>query len=111
MTSPTISDPAYPPRVTPDAEHYVSHTTLRGSVITITGLTEKQAADATSALTSDRPVARPEAGTETQTCSRCQGAGGWMETVVVKTSSGGTVTTQKWVNCRPCGGTGQVPKK
>ncbi|MFF0864137.1 hypothetical protein ACFYUV_20430 [Nonomuraea sp. NPDC003560] len=56
------------------------------------------------------PIPRPVESADTKDCGRCGGQGYWYETVEVTTPSGGTVTTQKRVNCRPCGGTGQVPK-
>jgi hypothetical protein len=94
-----------------DADHFVTYTTPRGSTVTLPNLTETQR-DAAVAALDPGPVLTEAAGkpAEKQTCGRCGGAGGWHETVTTKTGSGGTVTTQKWVNCRPCGGSGQVPK-
>jgi len=97
--------------MTPDApDHFVSYETSRGSTVVLTGLTEAQRDEAAAALTPDPPAVRPVTAAGTKACGQCSGAGGWYESVTVKTGSGGTVTTQKWVNCRPCGGSGQVSK-
>lgn len=93
----------------PTGDHFVSYTTPRGSVVVLPFLTEAQR-DAAAAAFRTEPVQPQQADGERTTCSRCNGAGGWNETVRVKTPSGGEVVTQKWVNCRQCGGTGQVPK-
>lgn len=90
-----------------DRDHYARITTLRGSVVTIPNLTEQQA----QAIADQHgPAERPAltADKKKTTCSRCQGAGGWEEEVRTKSSGGSEVVTKKWVNCRPCGGTGQV---
>lgn len=93
----------------PDADYHVTYTTPRGSTVVLPFLTKEQRDAAVESL-SGGDVTPPEFAGETKTCGQCSGAGGWYETVTVKTPSGGTITTQKWVNCRPCGGTGQVPK-
>lgn len=72
-----------------------------------TGTAEQMDAIAQQYGPSSAPVPRPDTAAG-RTCSKCRGAGGWYETVRVKTPSGGEVVTQKWVNCRPCGGTGKV---
>ncbi len=95
-----------------DEDHFAAYTTPLGSTVTLPFLTEQQAAEIAEQMAPSVPPARPDAAAgETTTCGQCQGAGGWHEKVEVKTPSGGTVITQKWVNCRPCGGTGQLPKK
>jgi DnaJ-class molecular chaperone len=94
--------------MSPQPEHYAHITTPRGSVVSFTGTAEQMAA-VTDAY--GPPAEAPDrAGGDDQKrpCSRCNGAGGWYETVKVPTPSGGEVVTQKWVNCRPCGGTGKV---
>lgn len=95
-----------------DADHFVTYTTPRGSSVTLPNLTAEQRDAALAALDPGPALAETAAKepAQTQTCGQCQGAGGWHETVTTKTASGGTVTTQKWVNCRKCGGSGQVPK-
>lgn len=93
-----------------ERDHFATITTPRGSVVHFPFLTEEQAQDIADQY---GPTAEPAPQVvvgEKRTCSRCHGAGGWNENVTVKTPSGGEVVTQKWVNCRPCGGTGQVPK-
>jgi hypothetical protein len=93
-------------------DHFAQITTPYGSVVTLTGLTKKEAAEVARDATSDRPVPRsdrPARGdAETRQCTNCQGRGGWMEKVETTTPSGSTVVTQKWVNCRPCKGMGTV---
>lgn len=92
-------------------DHFAELTTPRGSKVVLQGLTEAHAAAVAAQFA--EPDANRDAATEwagkTKTCGRCQGAGGWHENVETKTAGGGTVVTKKWVNCRPCGGTGQVP--
>lgn len=92
-------------------DHFAEIITPRGSRVFLQNLTEGHAA-AIAAQFAEPEVSRSESVTEwaeeTKTCERCQGAGGWHENVETKTSGGGTVVTKKWVNCRPCGGTGQV---
>jgi hypothetical protein len=94
-----------------DRDHFAILTTLRGSVVSLPNLTEDQA-DAVAAQYGPPAERVPpaEASESTKQCGRCSGAGGWNEPVEVETGSGGKVVTQKWVNCRPCGGTGRVPK-
>jgi hypothetical protein len=95
----------------PSHDHYASITTLRGSVVTIPNLTEEQAAGVAARYGPPAERVPPaEASESTKQCGRCSGAGGWNEPVEVETGSGGKVVTQKWVNCRSCGGTGRVPK-
>lgn len=93
-------------------DHFAEITTPRGSHVFLQGLTEAEAS-AVAAQFAEPEVSKEESVTEwagsTKTCERCQGAGGWNEKVETKTPGGGTVVTQKWVNCRPCRGTGQVP--
>lgn len=93
-------------------DHFAEITTPRGSKVVLQGLTEAHAATI-AAQFAEPNVGHDEGMTEwagnTKTCERCQGAGGWNERVETKTAGGGTVVTQRWVNCRPCGGTGQVP--
>jgi hypothetical protein len=92
-------------------DHFASITTLRGSVVTIPNLTEEQAAEVAARYGPPVEYTPPaEASDDTQQCDRCDGAGGWNEPVEVETGSGGKVVTQKWVNCRPCGSSGRVPK-
>lgn len=93
----------------PQPEHFAQITTPRGSIVHFTGTAQQM-----NAIREQYgPVAEPPAapadaasGNQKQ-CGQCQGKGGWYETVKVKTPSGGEVVTQKWVNCRPCGGTGK----
>lgn len=106
------------------ADNFVSYTTPRrttptgavvgGSTVVLPNLTAEQQAAAVHALERDgqTEAATPQeaAKGETTSCGKCGGAGGWNEPVETKTGGGGTVVTQKWVNCRPCGGSGQVPK-
>lgn len=96
-----------------ERDHFATITTPSGSVVSMPFLTEQQAADIADQY--GPPVQplppRTEAANDTQPCRRCDGNGYWYETVEVETPSGGKVTTQKRVNCRPCGGTGQVPKR
>lgn len=96
-----------------ERDHFASITTPGGSVVTVSFLTEQQAAGIADQY---GPPAEPlpprtETAGDTQDCTQCGGQGYWYETVEVETPSGGKVTTQKRVNCRPCRGTGQVPKK
>ena len=96
-----------------DRDHFARIVTPHGSVVEIRNLTEGQAAHIEGQFAGevDTPLpVSPDELAETATCGRCQGAGGWNEPVEVTTPSGGKVVTQKWVNCRPCGGTGRVPK-
>jgi hypothetical protein len=91
-------------------DHFASITTLRGSVVTVPFLTEEQASGVAAQY--GPPAERvplAEASDATRQCGRCSGAGGWAENVEVDTPSGGKIATQRWVNCRPCGGTGRVP--
>ncbi len=90
-------------------DYFVTYTTPRGSVITLPFLSEQQKNAVVAAL--HPGPARELTTRDNETCNQCQGAGGWHEVVEFKTSSGATVTTRKWVNCRRCGGTGQTPKK
>jgi DnaJ-class molecular chaperone len=95
-----------------ERDHFATISTPRGSVVNFPFLTAEQAQDVADQYgPTAQPAPRPEAAKgESQTCGRCQGAGGWYENVTVKTPSGGEVVTQKWVNCRPCRGTGQIAK-
>lgn len=89
-------------------DHFASITTPKGSVVTIPGLTEEQADDIAAQYGPiAEPVAPVESSGDEERCGRCSGAGGWFEEVKVTTPSGGEVVTRKWVNCRPCGGTGK----
>lgn len=110
MWESSIYLPAYPRHMTPDADHFVSYTTPRGSVVTLPGLTEEQRDAAVATLTTE-PVEAPQTAAETTQCGKCGGQGYWMERRETKTATGGTVVTYVRVNCRPCGGSGQVPKK
>jgi hypothetical protein len=95
----------------PNRDHFAAITTPRGSVVSLPFLTQEEAAEVADQFEPPaEPVTPIEAGKETQQCSRCNGAGGWNEEVRTKTGKGGEVVTQKWVNCRPCGGTGRVSK-
>jgi hypothetical protein len=79
-------------------------------VVSLLGLTQEEAEAVANQFEPPAEPATPiEAGKETQQCGRCSGAGGWNEEVRIKTGKGGEVVTQRWVNCRPCGGTGRVP--
>lgn len=69
-------------------------TTPRGSKVSLPGLSPAQADAVEAALRSDTPAVVEAA------------KGGWTEKVETKTKGGGTVVTDKWVNCRPCNGTG-----
>ncbi|MEU8152004.1 hypothetical protein [Nonomuraea sp. NPDC048901] len=94
-------------------DHFADITTPRGSHVFLQGLTEAQAAAVTAQFA--QPDA-PEDATvnewaDKKQCDRCQGAGGWHETVETPTAGGGTVVTKKWVNCRPCKGSGEVEDK
>lgn len=111
VTGPT--SPAYREPMDPtERDHSATITTPGGSVVHLPFLTEQQAADVAQQYgppTEPLP-ARVEAAGDKQDCGRCDGNGHWYETVEVTTPSGGTVTTQKRVNCRQCGGTGKLPK-
>ncbi|MFF0867611.1 hypothetical protein ACFYUV_38020 [Nonomuraea sp. NPDC003560] len=96
----------------PERDRFASIITPAGSVVTLPFLTEQQAQGVAAQY---GPLAESlprhvQGAAEEKDCSRCQGQGSWEETVEVKTPSGGTVTTRRRVNCRPCGGTGKVPK-
>lgn len=96
-----------------ERDRFAAITTPAGSVVYFPFLTEQQADDIAAQY---GPPAEPipprtEAAGDTQDCSNCDGQGYWYETVEVDTPSGGKVTTQKRVNCRPCRGSGKVPKR
>ncbi|MFI6318480.1 hypothetical protein ACIBG8_13220 [Nonomuraea sp. NPDC050556] len=94
-----------------EADHFVQYTTPRGSVVVMPNLTAAQRDEIAATFSpGDTPTpASLEGKGESQSCGQCGGAGYWMETVTTVTPSGSEVTTQKRVNCRQCGGTGQVP--
>lgn len=93
------------------ADHYAQITTPRGSTVVFPDLTTQQATDIAEQYGSPSEFPKPlTASSEKTTCERCDGAGGWEETVETKSKHGSTVITMKWVNCRPCGGTGRLPK-
>jgi hypothetical protein len=94
-------------------DHFAAFTTPSGSAVVVPFLTESQAADVAAQY---GPPAEPiplqgAAAEEDQDCQRCDGNGYWYEPVEVTTPNGSTITTQKRVNCRLCGGTGRVSKK
>lgn len=91
-------------------DHFAAITTPRGSVVTLTGLTQDEAATIARNAASDRPAERAEGEGATQ-CGNCQGKGGWTEKVETTTPSGTTVVTEKWVSCRPCKGMGTIPAR
>jgi len=95
-----------------ERDHFATITTPAGSVVHLPFLTgqEAQAVADQYGPPADPLPTREEAGADKQPCKRCDGNGYWYETVEVDTPSGGKVTTQKRVNCRACGGTGQIPK-
>lgn len=96
-----------------DAMHTVTVTTPRGSAVVLPFLTAEQRDAAVANLSPGLPPEPVEelAAGETQTCGRCQGAGGWNEQKEQSTAGGGKVVVAVWVNCRPCGGTGRTPKR
>jgi hypothetical protein len=95
--------------MSPQPDHYAEITTPRGSVVSFTGTADEMNAVADQyGAPSEFPRAGSGGEDQKKPCGKCNGAGGWNETVKVKTPSGGEVVTQKWVNCRPCGGTGKV---
>ncbi|MER7063910.1 hypothetical protein [Streptomyces albidoflavus] len=96
----------------PERDYHATITTPRGSVVVMPFLTEQEADDVARQYgpTSEPPAVQEAAKGEKQSCSRCGGSGGWNEEVRTTTPSGSVVVTKKWVNCRQCGGTGQVPK-
>lgn len=79
-------------------------TTPRGSKVSLPGLSPAQADAVEAALRSDTSAVVEAA--KGDPCDSCGGKGGWTEKVETKTKGGGTVVTDKWVNCRPCNGTG-----
>jgi hypothetical protein len=96
-----------------DNDHFAQIVSPRGSVVSMPFLTAAEAEGIAEQYGPPaEPLPRPEqaASKDQQDCGRCGGQGYWYETVEVETKSGGKVTTQKRVNCRPCGGTGRVPK-
>lgn len=97
--------------MTPDPLETVSYTTLRGSVVTLPFLTVEQRDAAVENLSAPpvEPLTLPEAA-ETKACGQCQGNGGWTEQQEQTSANGSVVIVPVWVNCRPCGGTGKVPK-
>ncbi|MET8985782.1 hypothetical protein ABZW49_10075 [Nonomuraea wenchangensis] len=95
-----------------DRDHFATLTTPSGSVVHFPNLTGPQAdgiAEQYGPPAEPLPL-RTESAGDVQQCKRCQGQGYWYETVEVTSPEGSKVTTQKRVNCRPCGGTGQIPK-
>lgn len=94
------------------ADHYAQIVTPRGSTVVFPNLDEQDAERIAAEYgpPSEFPVAHPVEAAEKRPCGRCGGAGGWEETVETTSKSGSKVVTKKWVNCRPCGGTGSVPK-
>lgn len=51
-------------------------------------------------------VERPPLTVEGQTCTRCNGAGGWNNKTL---NRGGDVISEEWVKCSVCSGTGSIP--
>ncbi|MGP3917710.1 hypothetical protein [Nonomuraea sp. 10N515B] len=97
-----------------ERDHFATITTPRGSTVHFPFLTQDEARDIAEQYgpTAD-PAPKIDAAKEEtpkQLCGQCRGAGGWYEDVKVKTPSGGEVVTRKWVGCRPCGGSGRLPK-
>lgn len=95
-----------------ERDHFATITTPAGSVVNFPFLTAQEAdgiAQQYGPPTGPLPP-RVEAAKDQQSCGRCDGNGYWYEDVEVETPSGGKVTTQKRVNCRTCGGTGELPK-
>lgn len=92
-------------------DHFAAITTPHGSVVTLHGLTDQEAAAVAREAASDRPVLERAEGEGTTQCGNCQGKGGWTEKVETKTPSGTTVVTEKWVKCRPCKGMGTIPAR
>lgn len=95
-----------------ERDHFATITTPAGSVVHIPNLTETEAdAIARQIGPPPRPLPRPDASaTDQKDCGKCGGDGYWYEEVETETPSGSKVTTKKRVNCRPCGGTGKLPK-
>jgi hypothetical protein len=95
-----------------ERDHFASITTPSGSVVTFPFLTGPQADDIAHQYGPPaEPIPRPDAAAaEEQDCRKCDGQGYWYETVTVTSPEGSKVITQKRVNCRPCGGTGKIPK-
>jgi hypothetical protein len=96
-----------------ERDHFATITTPAGSVVTVPFLTEQQAEKVAEQYGPPaEPLPQPveAAKGETESCGNCGGNGYWYESVEVETPSGGKVVTNRRVNCRPCGGTGKVPK-
>lgn len=95
-----------------ERDHFATITTPSGSVVHFPNLTEREAGRVAEQY---GPPAEPlpprtETADDKQPCGRCQGQGYWYEPVEVTSPEGSKVTTQRRVNCRPCGGTGRIPK-
>ncbi|MFI0424689.1 hypothetical protein [Spongiactinospora sp. 9N601] len=91
--------------------HFAEIITPGGSHVVMYGITAAHAADVAARHAPEErgPDPTPQVAAEPTPCTNCQGAGGWFEEVITKTPSGGTVITKKWIACRPCKSTGQIP--
>ncbi|MFD9950794.1 hypothetical protein ACFWYW_58530 [Nonomuraea sp. NPDC059023] len=89
-------------------DHHATITTPRGSKVVMPFLTEEEAADIAEQYGPPSELPQPQTAAKGDPCGQCGGAGGWETTVETKSKDGSVVITKKWVNCRPCGGTGTL---
>jgi len=89
-------------------DYFAQITTPYGSVVALTRLTRQEAAAIARVAVSDRPVVdRTE--DEDRECPSCGGRGGRLEKIGTRAPGRSIVITDRWVNCRPCAGTGASP--
>jgi hypothetical protein len=87
--------------------HFAAITTPFGSVVTVTGLTAREAqAIARKAASEPYRRVKPAEGEEVEECPHCDGQGGELVKVSTRTVRGSAIVTDKWVSCKPCAGRG-----